>query len=145
MTLEDLTALGLPDTAARTVLQLWEEQAGQTREWQQRHAQDTAALAQQLEQKDAGYAARQATDALRFSSQSAKKAFAAELAAAQLPYDAATQALTGFDAFVQQYREADPAAFATDGADTLPVLVKPAETPAPFEMPNLVLRHAFGL
>ena len=59
-----------------------------------------------------GYLVRDSTAGLKFSSESAKKAFIAELEQKNLPVQ--DEKLLGLDDFVKQYRENDPGAFASE-------------------------------
>lgn len=136
---EELTALGLAPEAAAGVLALYEKeqqaQRAEARRREERHQADMDAL------RRAG-AEESALHGLAFSSASAKKAFAAELAAARLPVT--DGALEGLDAFVERYRAADPAAFA-DHASDAPVFVRPAGGRVPESGAAAALRTAFGL
>ena len=58
------------------------------------------------------YAVREQVSALRFSSESAKRAFLAEVKAKALPVQDGK--VLGLDDFVKQYREADPGAFLSE-------------------------------
>lgn len=80
--------------------------------------QEAAAKAAALERQ---YLAERQTAGLRFSSESAKRAFLADLSGKNLPVTDGR--LDGFDEFVQAYREADPGAFGE--AAGLPAIVRP--------------------
>ena len=62
---------------------------------------------------ESGYAAERAVSGLKFSSESARRAFLADLAAKKLPLQDGK--LLGFDEFAKQYRETDPGAFLPEG------------------------------
>lgn len=113
-------------------------------EWQQKYDTDTAALRLQMAESTYGTAQQQTMHNLAFSSESAKKAFAAELKAAQLPVE--NGMLAGFDAFMEQYRESDPAAFAVPQPAKAPVAVavRPTGSTA-LSLADSALRRAFGL
>lgn len=61
----------------------------------------------------AQYAAGNAASGLKFTSESAKKAFLADLAAKKLPLQE-DGTLLGLEDFVKAYQKADPGAFAKD-------------------------------
>lgn len=62
---------------------------------------------------ESGYAAERAVSGLKFSSESAKRAFLSDLSAKKLPLQDGK--LLGFDEFAKQYRETDPGAFLPEG------------------------------
>ena len=91
------------------------------------------------------FAAKDSISGLKFTSESAKKAFTADLTAKKLPLQDGK--LLGLDDFVKSYKTTDPGAFASD--------VKPPKfastTPGPqenvktdHEKANAALREAFG-
>lgn len=88
--------------------------------WEEKYNTDTAALKQELEGVNYGFAVKEATGGLKFTSESAKKAFLADLTAKQLPLQEGK--LLGLEDFVNAYREADPYAFMEEG-DKMPVMV----------------------
>ena len=102
--------------------------------WQQKA---TAAL-------QAGYAAQNAAAGLKFSSESAKKAFLADLSAKKLPVQ--DGALLGFDDFVKSYKESDPAAFAPDVKPPRFAAGTPGSPAQPTgrEQANAAIRAVFG-
>lgn len=81
-------------------------------EWKSKaeEAQKAADLKVQGLQRE--YALKEQTAALKFSSESARKAFLADLSAKELPMQDGK--LLGLDDFVKTYKEGDPAAFASD-------------------------------
>ena len=98
-------------------------------EWKTKADQARQQAEQQVAEMKAGYAATSAASSLKFTSDSAKKAFLADLNAKKLPLqDDGT--LLGFDDYVASYKKSDPGAFAKeqgypavkDGGD-------PAKTP----------------
>lgn len=141
---EELSELGLRPEAVDKVMALYgrdvEKHKASARDWEKKHADDTAALKAQLKQADYSAAASAAAKRLHFTSESARKAFFAELQAAELPLE--NGVLTGFDDFAQQYRAQDPTAFA---ADKEPVFVKPTGNTGVIDPPSAALRAAFGL
>ncbi len=91
----------------------WREKAAEAR-------QEAEAKVAALERRQA--LAQQAAG-LHFSSESARRAFVADLEAKDLPFEDGK--LAGFEEFVQAYREADPGAFGT--AAPLPAIVRPTD------------------
>lgn len=65
-----------------------------------------------VEKVKRGYLLRDLTAGLKFSSESARRAFLADLEAKNLPMQ--EEKLLGLDDFVKQYRENDPGAFASE-------------------------------
>ncbi|MEG1069942.1 MAG: hypothetical protein RSB47_03050 [Ruthenibacterium sp.] len=147
MTRENLVELGLEAQAIDKIMALHgrdvEKTKASAQDWAQKHKDDTAALQEELAQTHYQHAAENAVRALKFSSESAKKAFSQALCDQKLPLDAG--ALTGFDEFTAQYRASDPTAFVSESAAKMPVLVQPTGNLAPATVPNSALRAAFGL
>lgn len=90
------------------------------------------------------FAAQTAISAVKFSSESAKKAFLSDLKAKNLPLQEGK--LLGFDDYLANYKKNDPGAFAPDGG--LPRMAagtsgQPA-APTAHEQANAALRAAFG-
>lgn len=90
------------------------------------------------------FAAQTAISAVKFSSESAKKAFLADLKAKRLPLQEGK--LLGFDDYLANYKKNDPGAFAPEGG--LPRMAagtsgQPA-APTAHEQANAALRAAFG-
>lgn len=83
-------------------------------EWKTKATQAQQQAEQQIAEMKASHAAASAAAGLKFSSESAKKAFLADLTAKKLTLqDDGT--LLGFDDFVKSYKQADPGAFAQEG------------------------------
>ncbi|MEG2037923.1 MAG: hypothetical protein RRZ93_08025 [Ruthenibacterium sp.] len=147
---EELAELGL---AAETVDKLMalhgrdvEKHKAAVQEWQQKYETDLGALREQAAEVSYGAAEKNALRGVVFSSESAKKTFAAELRAAGLPVE--NGVFSGFEDFAAQYRAADPAAFLQEPDPKAPVLVQTAVRPtgsADIGVANGALRHAFGL
>ena len=142
MKTEDLKALGLTDEQAKRVFAMngeemnglkanvdtlkAERDAARTQladankklegydpEWKQKADQARQQAEQQVAEMKAGYAATSAASSLKFTSDSAKKAFLADLNAKKLPLqDDGT--LLGFDDYVASYKKSDPGAFAKE-------------------------------
>ena len=90
------------------------------------------------------FAAQTAISAVKFSSESAKKAFLSDLKAKNLPLQEGK--LLGFDDYLANYKKNDPGAFAPEGG--LPRMAagtsgQPA-APTAHEQANAGLRAAFG-
>lgn len=90
------------------------------------------------------FAAQNSVSGVKFSSESAKKAFLSDLKAKNLPVQEGK--LLGFDDYLANYKKTDPGAFAPDGG--LPRMAagtsgQPA-TPTAHEQANAALRAAFG-
>lgn len=83
-------------------------------EWKTKATQAQQQAEQQIAELKASHAAASAAAGIKFSSESAKKAFLADLTAKKLTLqDDGT--LLGFDDFVKSYKQADPGAFAQEG------------------------------
>lgn len=90
------------------------------------------------------FAAQTAISAVKFSSESAKKAFLSDLKAKNLPLQEGK--LLGFDDYLANYKKNDPGAFAPEGG--LPRMAagtsgQPA-APTAHEQANAALRASFG-
>ena len=83
-------------------------------EWKTKATQAQQQAERQIAELKASHAAASAAAGIKFSSESAKKAFLADLTAKKLTLqDDGT--LLGFDDFVKSYKQADPGAFAQEG------------------------------
>lgn len=82
-------------------------------DWQDKVTAAQQATAAKVAEVESGYAAERAVSGLKFSSDSAKKAFLADLTAKKLPLQDGK--LLGFDDFAKAYKEADPGAFLPEG------------------------------
>ncbi len=152
MKTEDLKALGLNDDQVQKVFamngtdmnDLKQQVATLTTERDAARTQ-LAEADQKVAEMKAGYAATSAASSLKFTSDSAKKAFLADLNAKKLPLqDDGT--LLGFDDYVASYKKTDPGAFAPEGG--LPRVSGSATgTPAgptTNEQANAAIRAVFG-
>lgn len=133
------------DTARTSLGEANKKLEGYDPDWKQKAADAQQQAEQQIAGIKARYAAASAADALKFTSESAKKAFLSDLAAKKLPLQDDGK-LLGFDDFVKSYKESDPGAFAPDGG--LPRVAasaagQPAD-PTTKEQANAALRAAFG-
>lgn len=89
--------------------------------WEQKYTADTEALKQELADANYGFAVKEAAGSLKFSSESAKKAFVADLTAKKLPLQEGK--LLGLADFVESYKEGDSAAF-VETEERQPVFVR---------------------
>lgn len=138
---EDLKAMGLPDEQINTIMDLHgadierqkttvstltaerdelkerlEEANGKLEgydpEWKTKAGQAQSEADRKIADIQRGYVLKEHSAGLKFTSESARRAFLSDLEAANLPLQ--DEKLLGFEAFVKQYREADPGAFAPD-------------------------------
>ena len=78
-------------------------------DWETKYNTDTQALQEKLAKKDYEYKVKEKVSNLKFTSESAKKSFMADLIAKDLKIE--NDAILGFDDFVKSYKETDPNAF----------------------------------
>lgn len=113
-------------------------------EWKEKSEKANADALAKIADLEYTYAAMQATNPLKFSSESAKKAFVAELKTKKFPME--NGKILGFEDFLSGYKESDPNAFAKDGP-TLQI-GGPAQgsinTESIKDKANAALRAAFG-
>lgn len=133
------------DTARTSLADANKKLEGYDPEWKAKAAQTQQQADKQVAELKAGYAADSAASGLKFTSDSAKKAFLSDLKAKNLPLqDDGT--LLGFDDYVASYKKTDPGAFAPEGG--LPRVSSSATgTPAgptTNEQANAAIRAAFG-
>lgn len=132
--------------AARTQLgEANKKLEGYDPDWKQKASDAQQQADRKVAELKAQFAADHAAAGLKFSSESAKRAFMADLTGKQLPLqDDGT--LLGFDDFVASYKKTDPGAFAPDGG--LPRVSGSATgtpaTPTAKDQANAALRAAFG-
>lgn len=113
-------------------------------EWKTKSETAAQQAQAKVEALERGYAAERAVSGLKFSSESAKRAFLADLAEKKLPLQ--NGKLLGFDDHLKQYKETDPGAFAAEGgvprivADTSSSQAKLTGN----EAANAAFRAAFG-
>ena len=168
MKTEDLKALGLNDDQVQKVLamndlkqqvttltterdaarsQLGEANKkleGYDPEWRAKAEKAENDAKEQVVALQNDFAAQTAISAVKFSSESAKKAFLSDLKAKNLPLQEGK--LLGFDDYLANYKKNDPGAFAPEGG--LPRMAagtsgQPA-APTAHEQANAALRAAFG-
>lgn len=111
--------------------------------WETKYNEDTQALKDQLDAANYGFAVNGAVAGLKFTSESAKKAFVADLTAKKLPLQEGK--LLGMDDFVKSYQESDPGAFTPADDDKTPVASKGGTGGGPAFAADASLRAAFGL
>lgn len=133
------------DTARTNLADANKKLEGYDPEWKAKAAQAQQQADQKVAELKAGYAADSAASGLKFTSDSAKKAFLSDLKAKNLPLqDDGT--LLGFDDYVASYKKTDPGAFAPEGG--LPRVSGSATgtpaTPTAKDQANAALRAAFG-
>lgn len=133
------------DTARTNLADANKKLEGYDPDWKQKATDAEEKAAAQVSAIKRQYAAASAASALKFTSESAKKAFLADLDAKNLPLqDDGT--LLGFDDYVASYKKTDPGAFAPDGG--LPRVSGSATgtpaTPTAKDQANAALRAAFG-
>lgn len=115
----------------------------QVSDWETKYNTDTAALKQQLADTEYSQTVREATAGLKFTSESAKRAFVADLTAKKLQVQDGK--LLGLDDFTKSYKETDPTAFVSDDGTPPPVFTKTTNNNNGGTDPDAALRAAFGL
>ena len=109
------------DTARTQLGEANKKLEGYDPDWKTKFENAARQARQQVEALQSDFAAQSAVSGLKFSSESAKKAFLAELKAKKLTLQEGK--LLGFDDFLADYRKTDPGAFASgypnvkDGGD----------------------------
>ena len=113
-------------------------------DWKTKAAEAENQAKAQVAELQHDFAAQSAVSGVKFSSESAKKAFLSDLKAKKLPLQEGK--LLGFDDYVASYKKTDPGAFAPDGG--LPRVSGSATgtpaTPTAKDQANAALRAAFG-
>lgn len=84
--------------------------------WEAKYKEDTEALRSELERTKYTHNIESLAIKERFSSEAARKAFIADLAAKNLPYE--NDKLVGYDDFKKSYMESDPRAFTKEQEGT---------------------------
>lgn len=112
-------------------------------EWKTKYNTDTQALKDQLAAAEYGFAVKEAVAGLKFSSESAKKAFVADLTAKKLPLQEGK--LLGLEDFAKTYKESDPDAFLPENDDKTPVVTRGGGGGGTTLGADAALRAAFGL
>ena len=142
---QQVTTLTTERDAARTQLEEANQKLeGYDPEWKSKAAEAEAKAREQVAALQGDFAAQSAISGIKFSSESAKKAFLADLKAKNLPVQ--DDKLLGFEEYLKTYRESDPGAFAPEGGIprvTSGTSGQPA-APTTNEQANAALRAAFG-
>ena len=132
------------DTARTQLGEANKKLEGYDPDWKTKAENAARQARQQVEALQSDFAAQSAVSGLKFSSESAKKAFLADLKAKNLPLQEGK--LLGFDDFLTDYRKSDPAAFVPETSlprVTASATGQPAQ-PTAKEQVNAAIRAAFG-
>jgi len=81
-------------------------------DWENKYNTDTQELQNKLAKKDYEYKVKEKVSGLKFTSESAKKSFIADLMAKELKLE--NDNILGFDDFVKEFKETDPNAFESE-------------------------------
>lgn len=111
-------------------------------DWETKYNTDTQTLKDQLDAANYGFTVKEATAGLKFTSESARKAFVADLTAKKLPLQEGK--LLGMEDFLKTYQTSDPGAFVPENDDKTPTFTKGTGGGAPIAA-DAALRSAFGL
>lgn len=135
-------------SAAKTEIQSYKDMdidgiKAKASEWEAKYNQETQALKDQLGAAKYGFAVKEATAGIKFSSESARKAFVADLTAKKLPLQEGK--LLGLDDFTKAYQESDPDAFLLEDDDKTPVATRGGGGGGSTLGADAALRAAFGL
>lgn len=133
------------DTARTQLGEANKKLEGYDPEWKTKAEQAENNAKAQVAELQSDFAAQSAVSGVKFSSESAKKAFLSDLKSKKLPLqDDGT--LLGFDDYVASYKKTDPGAFAPEGG--LPRVSGSATGtpvgPTTNEQANAAIRAAFG-
>lgn len=132
------------DTARTNLGEANKKLEGYDPEWRSKAEKAENDAKAQVAELQHDFAAQNAVSGVKFSSESAKKAFLSDLKAKNLPVQEGK--LLGFDDYLANYKKTDPGAFAPDGG--IPRMSagtsgQPA-TQTAHEQANAALRAAFG-
>lgn len=142
---QQITTLTTERDAARTQLgEANKKLEGYDPEWRTKAEKAESDAKAQVEELQKDFAAQTAAAGIKFSSESAKRAFLSDLKAKKLILQDGK--LLGFDDYLANYKKNDPGAFAPEGG--LPRMAagtsgQPA-APTAHEQANAALRAAFG-
>lgn len=112
-------------------------------DWEAKYNADTKALKDKLEETTYGFAVKEALAGYQFTSDSARRAFMADLTAKKLPLQEGK--LLGLEEFTKAYQASDPAAFVPESADKIPTAVKGGTGTGSALGNDAALRAALGL
>lgn len=132
------------DTARTHLGEANKKLEGYDPDWKTKAAEAENQAKAQVAELQHDFAAQSAVSGVKFSSESAKKAFLSDLKVKNLPVQEGK--LLGFDDYLANYKKTDPGAFAPEGG--LPRMAagtsgQPA-TQTAHEQANAALRAAFG-
>ena len=132
------------DTARTNLGEANKKLEGYDPEWRSKAEKAENDAKAQVAELQHDFAAQNAVSGVKFSSESAKKAFLSDLKSKNLPVQEGK--LLGFDDYLANYKKTDPGAFAPDGG--IPRMAagtsgQPA-TQTAHEQANAALRAAFG-
>lgn len=114
------------DSLKQTLAEANTKLEGYDPQWKDKADQAQNEAQAQVEKIKRGYLLKEKTAGLKFSSESARRAFLADLEAKNLPIQ--EDQLLGLDDFVKKYRESDPGAFVSE--EKPPVFSGPTPGPA---------------
>ncbi len=112
-------------------------------DWEAKYNTETQALKNQLEAEKYGFAVKESVGKLKFSSESAKKAFVSDLMAKKLPLQEGK--LLGLEDFTKAYQESDPEAFLPEDEEKTPYATRGGGGGGSLLKGDAALRAAFGL
>lgn len=112
-------------------------------EWETKYNTDTQALENRLAETEYGFAVKDAVGGIKFSSESARRAFVADLTAKKLPIQEGK--LLGLEDFTKSYQESDPGAFVPEDDGRTPTFVRGGGGGGSASGADAALRMAMGL
>ena len=118
--------------AQRSLANLQKKYDAETKAWETKNAQQAYE-----------FAVREKANALKFSSEAAKKSFVRDAIGKKFPMG--DNGLLGFDEYVNEYRQDDPGAFAAEKEPEPPKPENPPEPKPPKKQPNIVLPGNSGV
>lgn len=111
-------------------------------EWETKYNMDTQKLRDDLAAKEYEYTVSGAVSGMKFTSDSAKRAFVADLTSKRLPIQDGK--LLGLDDYVKTYQDSDPGAFVSEDDGRTPIAVR-GGTGSATTSADTALRAAMGL
>lgn len=111
-------------------------------DWETKYNTETQTLKDQLAAQGYEFAVQQAVSGVKFSSESAKRAFIADLTEKKLPMQ--ENKLLGLDDFRKEYETSDPGAFITDEGDKTPIATKGGTGGSLSDSKELSMREAIA-
>lgn len=116
------------DTARNNLSDVNKKLEGYDPEWRTKAEKAEKDAKAQVEELQKDFAAQTAAAGVKFSSESAKRAFLSDLKAKNLPLQDGK--LLGFEDYLKSYRESDPGAFAPEKAAPTITVGSKGQTPA---------------